>query len=102
MDRRRKISDSQIRAIFTSTKTGSVLSKRYGVSEQMIYLIRSGRVHSALTKGLKPPPRPSPSRATKTDMIEALAEAIVNKLVQRLRARPRSIVAPSIGAKKRA
>jgi hypothetical protein len=90
MDRRRKINDSQIRAIFLSAENTSVLSKRYGVSGQMIYLIRSGRVHGGITKGLRAPIRTNASRASKTDSTEALADAIIDKLVKRLRAGLRS------------
>jgi hypothetical protein len=83
VDRRRKISDSQIRAIFKSPETAKALGRRFGVSEQMVYLIRSRRVHDQITKGLK---RGMPMRpvSTKIDTV-ALADAIIDRLLRRLR-----------------
>lgn len=83
MDRRRKISDTQIRTIFKSPETAKALGRRFGVSEQMVYLIRSRRVHDRVTKGLKRgmPMRPA---ATKIDTV-ALADAIIDRLLRRLR-----------------
>lgn len=85
MDRRRKISDSQIRTIFKSPEPAKALGSRFGVSEQMVYLIRSRRVHNRITKGLK---RGMPVRAasTKIDTV-ALADAIIDRLIRRLRLR---------------
>jgi hypothetical protein len=83
VDRRRKISDSQIRAIFKSPETAKALGRRFGVSEQMVYLIRSRRVHDQITKGLKRgmPIRPVSARI---DTV-ALADAIIDRLLRRLR-----------------
>ena len=85
MDRRRKMSDSQIRAIFKSPETAKTLGRRFGVSEQMIYLIRSRRVHRDLTKGLARG-RPARPASTKIDTI-ALADAIIDGFIKRLRLR---------------
>jgi len=85
MDHRRKISDSQIRAIFGSPETAKVLGSRFGVSEQMIYLIRSRRVHRDLTKGLVRG-RPARQASPKIDAA-ALADAIIDRLIKRLRLR---------------
>lgn len=85
MDRRRKINDSQIREIFKSPERASALSKRFRISEQTIYLIRSGREHRGITQGLK---RGTATRApaVNVDTI-ALADAIIDRLIKRLRGR---------------
>ena len=97
MDHRRKISDSQIRAIFKSPETAKALGRRFGVSEQMIYLIRSRRVHDRITKGLKRGTAPRPA-STKIDTA-ALADAIIDRLVKRLRLRETKQPAPTALAK---
>ena len=84
MDRRRKISDSQIRTIFKSAETAKALGTRFGVSEQMVYLIRSRRVHDDVTKGLKRGTAVRPAASTKIDTV-ALADAIIDRLIRRLR-----------------
>lgn len=85
MDRRRKITNSQIRKIFRSPETAKALGRRFGISEQMIYLIRSRRVHHGITRGLK---RGTTSRSVspKIDTV-ALADAIIDRLIKRLRLR---------------
>jgi hypothetical protein len=85
VDRRRKISDSQIRTIFKSPEPAKALGSRFGVSEQMVYLIRSRRVHNRITKGLK---RGTAIRtaSAKIDTV-ALADAIIDRLIRRLRLR---------------
>ena len=91
MDRRRKLSDRQIRDIFKSREPAPVLSKRFGISEQMIYLIRSGRAHSRITRGRERSIRSTERRpaTTKLDTI-ALADAIIDRVIDRLRGRDRS------------
>lgn len=94
MDRRRKISDSQIRTIFKSPETAKALGRRFGVSEQMVYLIRSRRVHNQVTKGLKRGTAVRPV-STKIDTV-ALADAIIDRLIRRLRARDAKRPSPSL------
>ncbi len=97
MDHRRKISDSQIRAIFKSPETAKALGRRFGVSEQMIYLIRSRRVHDRITKGLK---RGTAARPVSTRIdTAALADAIIDRLVRRLRLRETKQPTPAASAK---
>jgi hypothetical protein len=88
MDRRRKVSDQAIRQIFVSKEPASVLGRRFHISEQMVYLIRSRRAHAAITHalhrntaGAKKPPV-----LTKAD-VAALADAIIERLVKRLAGR---------------
>ena len=97
MDRRRKISDSQIRTIFKSPEPAKALGRRFGVSEQMVYLIRSRRVHSRLTKGLK---RGTAIRtaSAKIDTV-ALADAIIDRLIRRLRLKDTKRSAPATSGK---
>jgi hypothetical protein len=83
MDRRRKVSDSDIRQIFRSAEPAPVLSKQFGISEQMVYLIRSGRAHSRITQGLH---KPTATRAAADKVvIIAIADAIIDRLIARLR-----------------
>lgn len=85
MDRRRKLSDEAIRQIFKSKETSSVLGRRFRISEQMIYLIRSGRAHGRITSGLQKGIAGSRSMSTLTKAdIAALADAIIDRLVRRL------------------
>ena len=64
------------------------MAKRFGVSTNLIYLIRQGRVHKKITGGLA---SPAPVKKTKgkTDAraidLDALADAIIDRLVARLR-----------------
>lgn len=82
MDKRRKISDPDIRQIFKSSEPAPVLGKRFGISEQMIYLIRSGRVHARITQGIQKAPARQ-AAASNVDTI-ALADAIIDRLIARL------------------
>ena len=88
MARARKLNSSKIRKIFQSPETAKALSRRFGVSTQMIYLIRSGGYYGDITKGLK--------RAGKVGRdalhavqpridINALADAVLDRLIKRLR-----------------
>ena len=57
MARRGKLKPAAVRNIFKSAETAKALGARYGVSQNMIYLIRSGRAHHKLTNGLAAPTR---------------------------------------------
>jgi hypothetical protein len=88
MDRRRKVSDQAIRQIFVSQEPASVLGRRFHISEQMIYLIRSRRAHADITNALQrgTASAKKPPVLTKAD-IAALADAIIERLVNRLAGR---------------
>ena len=92
MARTRKLTPAAVRKIFSSSETAKALSDRYGVSQNMIYLIRSGRAHKALTKGLATPKRsrggrPKSSVIGTKGAIDALADALLDRLIARFRGR---------------
>jgi hypothetical protein len=92
MPRKRKLTPVAVRKIFASSETAKSLGERYGVSQNMIYLIRSRRSHKALTKGLVAPKR-SPGGRPKSSVvgtkgaIDALADALLDRLIARFRGR---------------
>ena len=93
MPRRRKLTNAAVRNIFTSQETAKALGARYGVSINMIYLIRSGRAHGKITAGLPAPKRTRGRRAAvvrdvKID-VKALADALIERLATRLMGRRR-------------
>jgi hypothetical protein len=97
MDRRRKVSDQAIRQIFVSREPASALGRRFHISEQMIYLIRSRRAHASLTNALRRDTTNLKKQPvlTNTD-IAALADAIIERLVNRLAGRePKSRKVPA-------
>ena len=57
MARPKKLSPQTVRTIFKSTEPASTAAGRFKVSQNLIYLIRAGRVHRDITKRLKPPER---------------------------------------------
>jgi hypothetical protein len=90
--RRGKLKPTQIRKIFGATETAKALGKRFGVSPQMIYLIRSGRAYRTITDGLTTNRRevtPKHSRSATAPQIDvnALADAIIDRLIIRLKVR---------------
>jgi hypothetical protein len=91
MPGRGKLSPAAVHKIFKSTDTAKVLGARHGVSQQMVYLIKSGRVHKKLTSGLTAPPRTRGRRtARKPDVrsdINALADALLKRIIARLKRR---------------
>ena len=92
MPRKRKLTPAAVRKIYQSDETAKVLGSRHGVSQNMVYLIRSGRAHQRTTKGLvaaNPPRgrRPAFSAASAKIDIDALADALIKRIVARLRAR---------------
>ena len=91
MPRKRKLTQAAVRSIFNSNETAKTLGARYGVSQNMIYLIRSGRAHQRLTNGLPARKRQRPGRLSsaanmKID-INALADALLDRIIARLRKR---------------
>lgn len=89
MARRSKLTPAQIRQIFRSADTAKVLASRYRVSEQTIYLIRAGRAHGPITKGLAASPKRRQRGATAITQInlDALADKIIERLIRRLKGR---------------
>ena len=65
------------------------MAKQHGISQQMVYLIKSGKVHERFTKNLKRGIKIGPA-AGKPAMaidLDALADAIIDRLIKRLRSR---------------
>jgi len=83
MPRKRKLTPAAVRRIFKSNETAKTLGTRYGVSQNMIYLVRSGRAHKKLTKALAGSKR-SRGSDLKID-INALADALLDRIIARLR-----------------
>jgi hypothetical protein len=88
MARKRKLTSPQIRRIFQSPKTAKALSLQFAISPQMIYLIRSGRYYGGITRGLKRATKDARgvqrSLGSRIDL-NALADAIIDRLIKRLR-----------------
>ncbi len=87
MARRGKLTPSAVRKIFKSEATAAALSSQYGVSQNMIYLIRSGRAHQRITGTLTPAKTRLSRQAARGSRIDinALADALLDRLVKRLR-----------------
>lgn len=91
MARGYKLRPSTVRKIFSSTEPAPAMAKRFGVSTNLIYLIRQGRVHKKVTKGLAPAVRSKGTKsATPAIDLDALADAVIDRLVSRLGAKARS------------
>ena len=89
MARLRKLTPAKIRKIFQSRETAQALGTRFGISQQMVYLIRSGRAHAVITRGLnrgKDAKRVS-AASERSLNVNRLADAIVDRLIKRLKAR---------------
>jgi len=98
MARLRKLTPAAIRDIFKSGETAKALGVRYGVSQHMIYLIRSGRAHRSLTnrmpvqkRGRGRPASAKKGRAASVGRAElaginvkALADALLDRFMARL------------------
>jgi hypothetical protein len=88
MARKRKLNSAQIREIFRSREPAKALSQQFGVSQQMIYLIRSGRYYADITGGPKRARKASRSAllsAQPSVDVNALADAVIDRLIKRLR-----------------
>jgi hypothetical protein len=89
--RRGKLTPNAVRAISKSPESAVATARRFKVSGQFDYLIRAGRIHKAITARLTAPVRKgrrqiTPRTGIKFD-INALADAILDRLVKRLRGR---------------
>ena len=97
MARLRKLTPASIRDIFKSDETAKALGARYGVSQHMIYLIRSGRAHRNLTHRMpvqkRGRGRPASAKSGKVSAglgaieqinVKALADALLDRFMARL------------------
>jgi hypothetical protein len=87
MARKRKLTPATVRKIFKSAETGKALSAQFGVSQHMIYLIRSGRAHQKTTSGLEASKRARGRKASRTPTakidVNALADALLDRIMAR-------------------
>ena len=67
MARPKKLSPAAVRKIFKSKEPARVIASRFKVSENLVYLIRAGRVHRAVTGQLKAPVRPREDVSSKPE-----------------------------------
>jgi len=86
----RKLSPAQVRAIFTSRDSAVEVAKKFKVSQNLVYLIWSRRVHAAITKAIRKPRRTRTVKRMSGQVrssidIDKLADAIVKRLIARLR-----------------
>ena len=93
MPRKGKLTRAAVRRIFQSPNTAASLAPEYGVSDGLIHMIRQGRRYQEFTRDLVASKRTrgrrksmTPSRQVNVD-IDALADAILDRLVKRLRGR---------------
>ena len=89
----KKLSPLIVRSIFQSTESAPATAKQYKVSSNLVYLIRAGRIHKAITAGLKSPPSARRGRGKRTAMprfeVDRLADAIAKRVVADLASRLR-------------
>lgn len=88
MARPKKLTPAAVRSIFKSTEPATKVGPRFGVSTNLIYLIRSGRIHKKITSNLAVPKKAKGRQRAATiaaniDM-DALADAIIDRLMARL------------------
>jgi hypothetical protein len=87
MARKRKLTPATVRKIFKSADTGKALAAQFGVSQHMIYLIRSGRAHQKTTTGLDTPKRSRGRKASRVPSsnidMNALADALLDRFMAR-------------------
>ena len=88
MARAKKLTPAAARAIFKSTESAPKVAARFGVSTNLIYLIRQGKIHKKVTAKLATPSRVNgrsrlaPSVANID--IKSLADAIIDRFMARL------------------
>jgi len=92
--RRRKLSPAQVRAIFKSREPAVKTAAKYGVSPNLVYVIQARHIHKAITQNMKAPRRTrrrgragSARAGTVRVDLNKLADAIVKRLISRLRGR---------------
>jgi hypothetical protein len=93
MARPKKLTPAAVRRIFKSTGSAPTIAKQFGVSANLVYLIRTGRIHKKATVAMAAPARPRErQRATGGSAnidVKALADAIIDRLSARLFSRGR-------------
>ena len=91
MARPGKLTPAAVRAIFKSTESAPKVAGRFGVSTNLVYLIRQRKIHKKVTATLASPSRANgrsrrvPS-ASGVD-VKSLADAIIDRLIARLSSR---------------
>ena len=87
MARARKLKPAAVRAIFKSTEPATKVGPKFGVSTNLIYLIRAGRIHKQITAKMSPPVkargRQRGAAAPANLDMTALADAIIDRLLAR-------------------
>ncbi|HUK58754.1 MAG TPA: hypothetical protein VLV50_05935 [Stellaceae bacterium] len=88
MARAKKLKPATVRTIFKSTESAPKVAARFGVSTNLVYLIRQGKIHKKVTARLARPVRTTlrgrPSSIGSTNInIKVLADAIIDRLVAR-------------------
>ena len=93
MARPRKLTPAAVRKIFKSTGSAPTLAKQFGVSANLVYLIRNGRIHKKVTGAMAAPARALGRQRTTGGSanidVKALADAIIDRLSARLFSRGR-------------
>ena len=89
MPRRQKLSDAAVRKIYASKDSAKELSTQYGVSVNTVYLIRQGRRRQDVT-GASAARRVGARRQVRRPAerpvdINALADAVIDRLLKRLK-----------------
>jgi hypothetical protein len=87
MARVKRLKPATVRTIFKSTEAAPRVAVRFGVSTNLVYLIRQGKIHKKITARLTRPARTTlrgrPSSIAANINIKVLADAIVDRLVAR-------------------
>jgi hypothetical protein len=96
----KNLSPSVVRKIFQSTEPGPATAKRYKVSNNLVYLIKGGRIHKDITMALGSPEvakrgrgketvAPQKGRGTVSPTLDTgrLADAIAEKVMAQLAGR---------------
>jgi transposase-like protein len=89
----KRLSPRIVRAIFQSAESAPATAKRYGVSPNLVYLIRGRRIHKATTMGLKSPQitrregrkQPAARRIDVDRLVDAISRNVVRELENLLR-----------------
>ena len=88
MARPKKLTPAAVRRIFKSTGSAPTIAKQFGVSANLVYLIRNGRIHKKVTGAMAAPARARGRRGSADTAaninVNALADAIIDRLSVRL------------------
>jgi hypothetical protein len=89
----RKLSAAQVRSIFKSRESAAAVARQFKISQPLVYLIRSRRIHQHLTERLQEPTRSTRGSKPKVkgntpafsgQASNQLAQAIVERFFSRL------------------